>query len=117
MSAHRSAAFMRNYAAAETRIFSVRRDRNHTAKRWGQKYEELANEWGRTKNGAWSRRAGTSDKRAALQSVVLVLGFLIGLPSVFAGALTNEFFAMDTGVHGDTLKNPADKAKLLKELS
>lgn len=30
--------------------------------------------------------------------------------------MTNEFFAMDTGVHGDALKSPAAKAKLLKEL-
>ena len=30
--------------------------------------------------------------------------------------LTNEFFAMDTGVHGDGLKTPGDRAKFLKEL-
>jgi sugar phosphate isomerase/epimerase len=30
--------------------------------------------------------------------------------------LANEFFAMDTGVHGDNLQTPAAKAKLLKEL-
>ena len=30
--------------------------------------------------------------------------------------LTNEFFAMDTGVHGDGLKTPEARAKLLKEL-
>jgi len=31
-------------------------------------------------------------------------------------SLTNEFFAMDTGVHGAGLKTPEDKVKLLKEL-
>jgi len=49
-----------------------------------------------------------------LQIVLLV--FFVGLRSLFATGLTNEFFAMDTGVHGDTLKTPAEKAKLLKEL-
>ena len=31
-------------------------------------------------------------------------------------AFTNEFFAMDTGIHGAGLKTPEDKVKLLKEL-
>lgn len=30
--------------------------------------------------------------------------------------LTNDFFAMDTGVHGDGLKTPLERAKLLKQL-
>ena len=47
---------------------------------------------------------------------MLFCGLFIGVRSAPAAGLTNEFFAMDTGVHGDTLKTPAEKAKLLKEL-
>jgi len=50
----------------------------------------------------------------------LVLQFAAGalaelMPPLRHG-LTNEFFAMDTGVHGDDLKTPEARAKLLKEL-
>lgn len=41
---------------------------------------------------------------------------IAGAPPPSGGGLTNEFFAMDTGVHGDNLKTPAARAKLLKEL-
>jgi len=55
-------------------------------------------------------------RSAQVQILLFVFCFVIGRPCLFALELTNEFFAMDTGVHGDTLQTPAAKAKLLKEL-
>lgn len=52
----------------------------------------------------------------------MVLSFLLfGLSTDAAElspgrGLTNDFFAMDTGVHGDGLKTPLERAKLLKQL-
>jgi sugar phosphate isomerase/epimerase len=54
--------------------------------------------------------------RTLAGTFLCILFWLIGPRSVRAAALTNEFFAMDTGVHGDNLPTPASKAKLLKEL-
>ena len=63
-------------------------------------------------------------KTAILWAIVLAatLNLPFTNPPLAAGApaaglgLTNEFFAMDTGVHGDALKTPEARAKLVKEL-
>ena len=51
-----------------------------------------------------------------MNKLLIIIGLLACSATVRAGGLTNGFFAMDTGVHGDTLQTPAAKAKLLKEL-
>jgi sugar phosphate isomerase/epimerase len=51
-----------------------------------------------------------------IRSSVFVIALLLRISAPLAAELTNQFFAMDTGVHGDNLQTPAAKAKLLKEL-